>query len=136
VDRGAEVGIDVRAETTVSSVERVGSAYRVNVDTAGIEAAIETDLVVHGAGRLPQLSTLHLDAADVAYGPRGVTVAGHLRSSTNPAVYAAGDSADTPGMPLTPVAVFEGKVAASNMLRGTTTIPDYSGVPTAVFTVP
>lgn len=39
-------------------------------------------------------------------------------------------------MPLTPVAVFEGKVAASNMLNATTTVPDYTGVPTAVFTIP
>jgi glutathione reductase (NADPH) len=28
------------------------------------------------------------------------------------------------------------KVAASNMLKGTTTTPDYAGVPTAVFTIP
>jgi len=39
-------------------------------------------------------------------------------------------------MPLTPVAVFEGKVAASNMLENTTGVPDYDGVPTAVFTIP
>lgn len=32
--------------------------------------------------------------------------------------------------------MFEGKVAASNMLKGTTTIPDCHGVPTAVFTIP
>src|SRR3546814_7481203 len=51
-------------------------------------------------------------------------------------VYAAGDSADTHGMPLTPVAVFEGKVAASNMLKGTRNTPDYGGVPTTVFTIP
>lgn len=63
-------------------------------------------------------------------------VAAHLQSTTNPAVYAAGDSANSPGMPLTPVAVFEGKVAASNMLKATTTAPDYAGVPTAVFTIP
>ena len=37
---------------------------------------------------------------------------------------------------MTPVAVFEGKVAASNMLKATTTVPDYAGVPTAVFTIP
>ncbi|MEO2108123.1 MAG: NAD(P)/FAD-dependent oxidoreductase, partial [Actinomycetota bacterium] len=67
---------------------------------------------------------------------RGVTVAGHLQSTTNPAIYAAGDAADTAGAPLTPVAVFEGKVAASNMLKGHTTVPDYDGVPTTVFTIP
>ncbi len=39
-------------------------------------------------------------------------------------------------MPLTPVAVSEAKVAASNMIKGTTTTPDYAGIPTAVFTIP
>ncbi len=63
-------------------------------------------------------------------------VAAHLQSTTNPAVWAAGDSADTAGMALTPVAVSEAKVAASNMLKGTTTTPDYTGIPTAVFTIP
>ena len=51
-------------------------------------------------------------------------------------VYAAGDAADTQGAPLTPVAVFEGKVAASNMLKGNQKRPDYYGVPSAVFTIP
>ena len=102
----------------------------------GVHETIECDLIVHGAGREADLAGLDLDAAGVDWGPRGVSVAGHLQSTTNPAVYAAGDSADTPGMPLTPVAVFEGKVAASNMVNGTTRTPDYSGVPTAVFTIP
>src|SRR3546814_14417209 len=126
----------MRRETTIASIQPIGSAYRVTVETSGTHAVIETDLVVHGAGRVPQLSRLALDAANVAYGTRGVVVAGHLQSTTNPAVYAAGDSADTHGMPLTPVAVFEGKVAASNMLKGTRNTPDYGGVPTTVFTIP
>jgi glutathione reductase (NADPH) len=133
VARGADVGIDMRTQATINSVQRVGPSYRVTLGTTRDQAVIEADLVVHGAGRVPQLSRLHLDAAGVAYSTEGVTVAGHLQSTTNPAVYAAGDAADTPGLPLTPVAVFEGKVAASNMLNGTTTTPDYTGVPTAVF---
>lgn len=136
VARGTDVGIDMHRETTITSIQPTGSAYRVTLETSGTHAELETDLVVHGAGRVPQLSRLGLDAANVAYGTRGITVAGHLQSTTNPAVYAAGDSADTPGMPLTPVAVFEGKVAASNMLKATTNTPDYGGVPTAVFTIP
>lgn len=134
--RGANVGIDLRPQTTVTAIQTTGSAYRVTLDAGGNQTVIETDLIVHGAGRLAQLSRLRLDAAGVAHGLKGIEVAGHLQSTTNPAVYAAGDSADTPGMPLTPVAVFEGKVAASNMLNGTTKIPDYTGVPTAVFTIP
>ncbi len=136
VARSADAGIEVRLDTTITGIEPVGSGYRVSIDTAGNRSEIDTDLVVHGAGRVPRLSKLALDAANVAHDTAGVTVAAHLQSTTNPAVYAAGDSADTPGAPLTPVAVFEGKVAASNLLRDTTTVPDYAGVPTAVFTIP
>lgn len=136
ITRSADAGIEVRRSTTITAVKPTQSGYHVSVERSGESETIEVDLVVHGAGRTPQLSGLDLDAAGVAWGVRGVRVAGHLQSTTNPAVYAAGDSADTPGMPLTPVAVSEGKVAASNMLKGTTTVPDYTGVPTAVFTIP
>jgi glutathione reductase (NADPH) len=39
-------------------------------------------------------------------------------------------------VPITPVAVSEATVATSNMIKGTSTIPDYTGIPTAVFTIP
>src|SRR3546814_16609215 len=120
----------MRRETTIASIQPIGSAYRVTVETSGTHAVIETDLVVHGAGRVPQLSRLALDAANVAYGTRGVIVAGHLQSTNNPAVYAAGDPADTHGMPLTPVAVVEGKGAASNIPQGTRKPPPSRGLPT------
>ena len=136
ITRGAEAGVEVRSETSITSIEKTQAGYNVTIERSRQTAVIETDLVVHGAGRVAELSKLGLQAAGVAFSAKGVTVAGHLQSTTNPSVYAAGDSADTPGMPLTPVAVFEGKVAASNMLKGTTTIPDYLGVPTAVFTIP
>ena len=136
VTRSSDVGIDLHRETTISSVTKDGSAYSINLDTNGEGSTIEADLVVHGAGRIPNLDSLDLDAADIAHGERGVVTSAHLQSTTNPAVYAAGDAADTPGMPLTPVAVFEAKVATSNMLKSKTTAPDYAGIPTAVFTVP
>ena len=136
ITRGTDAGIQLRRSTTITAVEPTRNGYQVSVERSGKSETMEVDLVVHGAGRTPELSGLDLDVAGVAWGERGVRVAAHLQSTTNPAVYAAGDSADTPGMPLTPVAVAEGKVAASNMLKGTTTIPDYTGVPTAVFTIP
>ncbi len=136
IDRGIQAGIETHTDTSVVSVEAHDAGYRVTVERDGDISVIEADLVVHGAGRISELSRLGLEAANVDYGPKGVNVAGHLQSTTNPRVYAAGDSADTPGMPLTPIAVFEGKVAASNMLKSATTVPDYAGVPTAVFTIP
>ena len=136
VDRSQHTGIDVRTHTAISSVEKTSSGYDVTLGHDGTEEHLEVDLVVHGAGRVPALDRLDLGAANVDVGPRGISVQPHLRSTTNPAVWAAGDSADTPGMPLTPVAVFEGKVAASNMLDDETTAPDYDGVATVVYTIP
>lgn len=136
VTHGTDLGIALRRSTTITAVERTEQGYRVTLDHAGTRETIETDLVVHGAGRVADLADMGLDVAGIAWGERGVTVAPHLQSTTNPAVWAAGDSADTAGMPLTPVAVLEAKVAASNMIKGTHTTPDYTGIPTAVFTIP
>lgn len=136
VARSAQVGIDVQTATAIVAVEKTGTGYRVSVEHDGIQSAIDTDLVVHGAGRTPDLARLNLDAAGIGWSSQGVNVAAHLQSTSNPAAYAAGDAANTGGMPLTPVAVFEGKVAATNMLKGSTIVPDYTGVPTTVFTIP
>ena len=136
VKRTEHSGIRVQLATSVTGVTRTATGLDVMVEKGGKTFTIGADLVVHGAGRIANLDGLDLDAANIASGPRGVTVAGHLQSTTNPAVYAAGDSAGTLGRPLTPVAVFEGKVAASNMLTGANTTPDYTAVPTTVFTIP
>lgn len=134
--RGVAAGVELRRNATVASIVPTGDAYDVTIETDGASETVAADLVIHGAGRVPQVATLDLGAAGIDHTDRGVAVAAHLQSTTNPAVYAAGDAADTAGMPLTPVAVFEGKVAASNMINGTTREPDYAAVPTAVFTIP
>jgi glutathione reductase (NADPH) len=136
IERSAAVGVDLQRETEIVSITASGAGFAVEVKTGDNTTTIETDLVVHGAGRIAALVNLNLEAAGVTYGDKGIVVAPHLQSTTNIAVFAAGDSADTKGMPLTPVAVIEGKVAASNMLKDQKIVPDYTGIPTAVFTVP
>ncbi len=136
ISRGEQVGVGFRRETAITAIDVNGSGYRVTVEGPNGATSIDTDLVVHGAGRMAELSKLDLDAGGVSYSDDGVAVADNLQSTTNPVVWAAGDAADSPGMPLTPVAVFEAKVAASNMLRSAGNVPDYDGVPTAVFTIP
>jgi len=59
-----------------------------------------------------------------------------LQTISNASVYAAGDAADTAGPPLTPVAGYEGRIAASNILEGNHRTADYRGIPTAAFTIP
>ena len=59
-----------------------------------------------------------------------------LQSVSNPAVYAAGDSADT-GMPkLTPVAGYGGGIVAANLLKGNHRKVENVPVPIVAFTVP
>lgn len=136
IHRSAELGIDIRMDTSVRAIHPTGTGYRAETGREGHGASLEADLIVHGAGREPDLADLNLDAAGVEHSRAGVTVADHLQSISNPRIYAAGDAADTPGMPLTPVSAIEAGVAASNMLKDGARVPDYTGIPTAVFTIP
>lgn len=136
VERGRAAGVELRTRTALGSVERGAGGYTVHLETHGAAEKLTADLVVHGAGRVPAIDRLDLHAAGIDSTDAGVSVTRHLQSVSNPAVHAAGDAADTQGAPLTPVAVFEGKVAASNMLKGNRMEPDYRGVPSVVFTIP
>lgn len=133
VERSRAVGIRIVTGAEPERLTREGDGYCLRAGGENFEA----DLVVHGAGRVAAVANLDLAAGGVDVAPSGgVAVHGHLQSVSNPAVWAAGDAAASPGEPLTPVAVFEGKVAASNMLKGKRIVPDYTGVPSAVFTIP
>ncbi|WP_306089630.1 dihydrolipoyl dehydrogenase family protein [Qipengyuania flava] len=136
VARGEDAGVALRRRTSLKSIATKGAEFLATVETDGNTETLYADLVVHGAGRVPAIDRLNLNAANIEAGPKGVAVNEYLQSTSNPSIYAAGDAADTQGPPLTPVAVFEGKVAASNMLKGNQTEPDYRGVPSAVFTIP
>jgi glutathione reductase (NADPH) len=111
-DSYRKAGIDVRTNAPVQAVvEEAGALAVVLKDGTRLPA----DMVVHGAGRVPDLAALDLDAAGVAFGRRGIEVDQHLRSVSNPRVWAAGDAADR-GLPLTPVGTIEGRVLARNLL--------------------
>jgi glutathione reductase (NADPH) len=134
--RTRALGVDVRLETEVRAIEPVGGRYRVTVEGRDGPAGVDADLVVHGAGRVPDLDDLALDAAGVAYSGAGVQVNQHLQSVSNPLVYAAGDCAATEGPALTPVAGYEGRIVAANLLEGNHATPNYEVVPSVVFTLP
>ena len=135
--RTRALGIDLQLGTSVTGIERLGEGFVVHASTGGAVRRVEGALVVHGAGRVPEIDDLGLDTAGVAWDQRrGVTVNDYLQSVTNPAVYAAGDAAATGGPPLTPVAGYDARVVAMNLLEGNTVRPDYSIVPSVLFTLP
>ena len=105
--------------------------------TTSSSTAVEADMVVHGAGREPNIDGLDLaDAGGVQYTHRGITVNEYLQSVSNPAVYAAGDVVANMGLPLTPVASYDGAVVATNLIKGNTLKSNYTGLPSVVFTIP
>ena len=136
VARTRELGIELQLGTEVRRVERAGTRLRVIGSGQSRDVAIEVDLVVHGAGRIPDLQDLDLDAAGVQYSRKGIAVNRFLQSVSNPAVYAAGDCADSGGPPLTPVAGYEGRIVAANLLEGNHTVTEYAAIPSVVFTIP
>jgi glutathione reductase (NADPH) len=136
LERTRAAGIDLRGNAAVESIERAGAGLRVRARIDGASQAFETDLVVHGAGRVPAVAALGLERGQVRAGKRGIEVNEFLQSVSNPAVYAAGDVAATEGAPLTPVAALHGAAVAANLLQGNHARPDYTGVPSVVFTIP
>lgn len=136
MEKFRESGIDVRLGTRVTAVEKnADGALSVRASSNGSDAVFEADLVVHAAGRSPDLEPLDLAAGAVASEKGRLKLNDFLQSVSNAAVYAAGDAA-TSGPPLTPVASHDAKVAAANMLEGNRHKPNYAGVPSVAFTIP
>ena len=131
VTRTRALGIDVHLETPVDGIEAMDGHFRAHAPRRTFEA----DLVVHAAGRLPDLEDLDLPAAGVEFERRGVRVNQFLQSASNPAIYAAGDCAAS-GPALTPVAGYEGGIVARNLLEANRHQPDYTGVPSVVYAIP
>ena len=135
MEKFSEIGIEVQTGTAVEAIERAGSGFHVRARANGREVAIDADLVVHAAGRAPDLDALNLAAAGVAVEDGRISLNEFLQSVSNPAIYAAGDAA-AKGPPLTPVSSHDGKVVAANILEGNRHRPDYRGVPSVAFTLP
>ncbi len=136
VERTRRLGVRLELRTAVEEIELSGGGLAVRASTSDGERVFPADLVVHGAGRVPDIDDMDLAAGGVERDARGVKVNACLRSVSNDAVYAAGDAAASGGPPLTPVAGYEGEIVAANLLNGKETAADYKGIPSVVFTIP
>jgi glutathione reductase (NADPH) len=160
VQKSRDIGINIILEKKVERIENLGTSLTDNATikgnklsvhfssiidsslnrdsslTAPTNSKVEADLVVHGAGRSPNIMNLELTSGKVDYTSKGIRVNRYLQSVTNPVVYAAGDSVDNGGAPLTPVATYDGHIVANNILNGNTMESTYKGLPSVVFTIP
>lgn len=129
------IGIQVMTDTAVDAIEQRDGSFVVHAKSNGEAIRVACDLVVHAAGRGPAIDRLDLDAANVTAEHGRLKLNEFLQSISNPAVYAAGDSAQV-GPPLTPVSSHDAKVVAANLIDGNHRRPNYRGVPSVAFTLP
>ena len=134
-EASGQVGIEVQSNVEVTAIRKSGSAYAV---TTAEGQRFETDLVVHGAGRSPDIDDLDLGQAGVEATRGGIRVDDKM-TTTNPRVYAVGDCAAT--IQLARVADAEAQVAAEAIAGRIAGSPsaaamDYSAVPAVLFSYP
>ncbi|TCK18010.1 glutathione reductase (NADPH) [Thiogranum longum] len=135
VERTQALGIRVLCNHEVRAVEQTSDGYTVRAASPDGKAVFEAVNVIHSGGRVPAVSDLDLEAANIAHEGLRILRNDFFQSTSNPAVYVVGD-AGAPPLPLTPVAALEAGAAAANLLEGNHATVDYTGIPTAVFTEP
>lgn len=138
IEKSRRLGIKVHVGSEVIAVARTtdgGVAVDARMSDSSIRRFSAT-VAIHAAGRVPAIAGLNLEAGGVETDGGSLRLNKFLQSTSNPAVYAAGDAAAR-GPALTPVAAHDAEVVAVNLLHGSPhREPDYTGVPSVAFTIP
>ena len=129
------IGITVKTGVNVKSITKFGQKLVVDFEADGKKHELEADRVVNGAGRIANVGTLDLEAGNVKHDNIAVEVDDYLRSTSNPAVWLAGDALVTSAQ-LSPIATYEGRIVGQNIVNGPKIKPDYRVIPSCVYTVP
>jgi len=129
------IGVAVHTGVEVRRIERAGERLRVVYEESGAERTAEVERVVNGAGRVANVDGLDLAAGEVAAERGRIALDAHLRSTSNPAVHVCGDAVAETAQ-LSPIATYEGRIVGRNIVDGAKHTPDYTGIPSCVFTVP
>ncbi|MFY9397279.1 MAG: NAD(P)/FAD-dependent oxidoreductase [Desulfomonilia bacterium] len=130
------LGVRIHTGVEVDSIVPKGSGFQTVFRQAGESLVIESDIVINSAGRVADLEDLDLKAAGVETDARGnLVLDSYLRSVSNPDVLAAGDAVSTSPQ-LSPVATYEGRIAAANATSAELKAPEYRVVPFVVYTIP
>jgi pyruvate/2-oxoglutarate dehydrogenase complex dihydrolipoamide dehydrogenase (E3) component len=138
-ERLREDGIDLREEANIVRVDRAGDGVAVAIEeraagnAAPAAARLEGSALLVATGRRPNVADLDLEAAGIAYTPRGVTVDARLRT-TNRKVYAVGDAAGP--YQFTHMAGYHAGIVIRNALFRLPAKVDYRAVPWVTFTSP
>jgi pyruvate/2-oxoglutarate dehydrogenase complex dihydrolipoamide dehydrogenase (E3) component len=126
-----EAGIGVKTNVKVM---RINSDKTVEAEVEGRKETFPADQVLLATGRPSNVAPLRPEAANIELDHSAVKVNEYLQSASAPHVYAVGDAAGKHQH--SPVAWYEGPIAAHNALKGNERKVDFSVFPTAIFTIP
>lgn len=134
VNNFEEKGIKLEFNTSVLAIKKQENKFLVETESGEV---FTTDIVVHGAGRVPQIRELNLEKAGIKTDSHGIILNSTLQSISNSSVYVVGDAVSDPkSPPLTPVASLEANTLIHNLLNNDNKIPNYKGIASALFTFP
>lgn len=131
LESAAKAGIVVKTNVKVT---RIGSDKTVESDIGGRTEKFSADQVLLATGRPSNVAPLNPHAAKIDLDHSAVKVNEYLQSVSAPHIYAVGDSAGKRQQ--SPVAWYEGPIAAHNAIKGNERKIDFSVFPTAIFTIP
>ncbi|MBI5015019.1 MAG: FAD-dependent oxidoreductase [Deltaproteobacteria bacterium] len=134
--RLAAEGMELLTSTKAIRAEAVGSAVRLTVSPAvgeGPNRTLEADALLVATGRRPNVEGLALEAAGIAFSPKGIPTDRRLRTNRTH-VYACGDVNGV--FPFTHVAGYEGGIALTNAVLRVPRKADYAKVPWCTYTDP
>jgi glutathione reductase (NADPH) len=80
-----DLGVDVQVNATVEAIERRGEKLVVHTRSGDEMREVAADLVVHAAGRVPEIDDLDLAAAGIACVEKGGVAVNEYLQSVSPA---------------------------------------------------
>jgi glutathione reductase (NADPH) len=129
------IGIEFSTNVKVNAIEKTEDKFIVKYEHAGKIMEVKADKVINGSGRIANVSTLNLEAANIKHDGIRVETNEFMQSVSNHKVWLAGDVLTTSPQ-LSPVATDEGKAVGYNILNGAIKSINYNVLPTSVHTVP
>jgi glutathione reductase (NADPH) len=131
LESAKRAGMTIRTNVKVKSI---GADKTVQAEIDGVTEAFAADQVLLATGRPSNVEPLKPQAAAIELDRGAVKANEYLQSVSAPHVYAVGDAAGKHQH--SPVAWYEGPIAAHNALKGNERKTDFSVFPSAIYTIP
>jgi len=130
-DEMVKKGVNLRFQTNLDSIEKQADGLHAHLSDG---TTLVADHIVYAIGREPLTADIGLENVGVKLDSRGAIAVDDYSQTSVPNIYAVGDV--TNRVNLTPVAIAEGMALVKTLFQNEPTVPDYSNIPSAVFSQP